>query len=107
MVIYKESLHDAGQQNVRIKSCVHSGFGLFSLLLRWGSLFRKNFTKALKMEAFLFSETLVAYNKTTRRHISEDDIGNSYQFCDTIPFSRMEMLVIQREVSDDNGEERT
>jgi hypothetical protein len=59
------------------------------------------------MEALRFSETLVVYNKTTQNHIPEDYIVNSYEYCDTILFSRMEGEVIQREDSDGNGEDRT
>ena len=61
-----------------MRSGVYSGYGLFSLLLRWGPTFRKKISKALKMEALRFSATLVVYNKTTQHHIPEDYIGNSY-----------------------------
>jgi hypothetical protein len=69
---------------------VYSGYGLFGLRLRWGPTFRKKISKALKMEALRFSAALVVYNKTTRRHIPEDDIGNSYIFISVLRYNSIQ-----------------
>ena len=61
-----------------MKSGVYSGYGLFSLLLRWGPAFRRNISKTQKIEALRFSAILVVYNETTRHYVSEEDIKNSY-----------------------------